>query len=159
MKNFSTNMAKEFLVSGFKQIKLEPTSEVFGYAIKRLDGVPGWLTLFGVRCRDRNAYPRELVDEVASEAGKLAREEILKIVALSRRYGVVLNFIAKVGEASWSQIKSVIETKVARSVTNHAVSTLIRNLVNMSIMLETDGKFAISDELLIEGITEEPLPE
>lgn len=159
MKNFSASMAKDFLVSGFKQIKLEPSLEVLEYAVKRLDGVPGWLTLFGVRCRDRNACSRELVDEVASEAGKLAREEVLKIVALSRRYGVILNFITKVEEASWSQIKSVIETKEARSVTNHAVSTLIRNLVNMGIILETDSKYAISDSLLIEGIREEPLPE
>lgn len=159
MKNFSASMAKEFLVSGFKQIKLEPSLEVLEYVVKRLDGVPGWLTLFGVRCRDRNACSRELVDEVASEAGKLAREEVLKIVALSRRYGVILNFVAKVGEASWSQIKSVVETKEARSVTNHAVSTLIRNLVNMGIMLESDSKYAISDALLIEGIREEPLPE
>jgi len=159
MKNFSAGMAKEFLVSGFKQIKLEPISEVLEYAIKRLDGVPGWLTLFGVRCKDKNVCSGELVDEVASEAGKLAREEVLKIVALSRRYGVILNFIAKVGEASWSQVKSVIETKEERSVTNHAVSTLIRNLANMGVILEADGKYAISDALLIEGIREEPLPE
>jgi AAA+ ATPase superfamily predicted ATPase len=159
MKNFSASMAKEFLVSGFKQIKLEPSSEVLEYAIKRLDGVPGWLTLFGVKCRDRNACSRELVDEVASEAGKLAREEVLKIVAFSRRYGVILNFIAKVGEASWSEIKSVIEMREARSVTNYAVSTLIRNLVNMGVIWKTDSKYAISDALLIEGIREEPLPE
>jgi predicted transcriptional regulator len=65
----------------------------------------------------------------------------------------------KVGEASWSQIKSVVETKEARSVTNHAVSTLIRNLVNMGIICETGGKYAISDALLIEGIRDELLPE
>jgi AAA+ ATPase superfamily predicted ATPase len=159
MRNFSTSMAKEFLLSGFKQIKLEPSSEVLEYAVKRLDGVPGWLTLFGVRCRDRNVCLRELVDEVAFEAGKLAREEVLKIVALSRRYGVILNFLAKVGEASWSQVKSVIETREARSVTNHAVSTLLRNLVNMGIILKIDSKYAISDSLLIEGTREEPLPE
>ena len=99
------------------------------------------------------------MDEVASEAGKLAREEVLKIVALSRRYGVILNFVIKVGEASWSQIKAVIETREARSITNHAVSTLIRNLVNMGIILETDSKYTISDVLLVEGIREEPLPE
>jgi AAA+ ATPase superfamily predicted ATPase len=159
MRNFSASMAKDFLVSGFKQIKLEPNSDVLEYAIKRLDGVPEWLTLFGVRCRDRNLCSKELVDEVASEAGKLAREEVLKIVALSRRYGVILNSVMKVGEASWSQIKSVVETKEARSVTNHAVSTLIRNLVNMGIICETGGKYAISDALLIEGIRDELLPE
>ncbi|MGQ9719021.1 MAG: AAA family ATPase [Nitrososphaerales archaeon] len=159
MKNFSANMAKDFLVMGFGQIKLKPPEEVVDYAVQRLDGVPGWLTLFGVRCRDRNACSREIVDEVASEAGKLAREEIMKIVALSKRYGVILNFLVKVGKASWSQIKSVVETKEARSVTNNAVSTLLKNLANMGIVLETDSKYTIADSLLVEGIREEPLPE
>ncbi|MEM4733270.1 MAG: ATP-binding protein [Candidatus Bathyarchaeia archaeon] len=159
MKNFSASMAKDFLVSGFKQIKLEPSAELLEYAVKRLDGVPGWLTLFGVRCRDRNACSKELVDEVASEAGKLAREEVLKVVALSRRYGATLNFLAKIGAASWSQIKSVIETKEARSITNHAVTTVLRNLCNMGIIMGIDNKYVISDVLLIEGIRQEPLPE
>jgi AAA+ ATPase superfamily predicted ATPase len=159
MKNFSASMAKDFLIEGFRQIKLELHSEVVEYAVQRLDGVPGWLTLFGARCRDRNRCSKELVDEVASEAGKLAREEVMKIVALSRRYGVILNFLAKVGEASWSQIKSVVETKEARSVTNYAISTLLKNLVNMGITLETDGEYTIADSLLIEGIREGPLPE
>ena len=159
MRNFSASMAKEFLVSGFNQIELKFSSDVLGYACRRLGGVPGWLTLFGVRCRDRNACSKEIVDEVASEAGRVAREEVLKIVGLSRRYGVILNSMTRLGEASWSQIKAAIEVREARSVTNHAVSTLIRNLVNMGIMLETDGRYAISDTLLAEGIREEPLPE
>jgi AAA+ ATPase superfamily predicted ATPase len=159
MRRFSSDKATDFLVEGLKQIKLKYSSEVLEYAIKKLDGVPGWLTLFGVRCRDKNEVSKALVDEVASEAGKLAREEAGKIVLLSRRYAVILNFLAKAGEASWSEIKSVIEAKEARSVTNYAVSSLLKNLVNMGIVLENENKYIISDSLLTEGIRETPLPE
>lgn len=159
MKHFSSDTTADFLVEGLKQIKLKYSSEVLEYAIKKLDGVPGWLTLFGVRCRDKNKVSKALVDEVASEAGKLAREEAVKIVLLSRRYAVILNLLAKAGEASWSEIKSVIETKEARSVTNYAVSSLLKNLVNMGIVLENENKYIISDSLLTEGIRETPLPE
>jgi len=159
MKNFSASLAKEFLAKGFRQINLKPDSELLDYAIERLDGVPGWLTLLGVKSQDRNMCSRELVDEVASDAGKLARQEAMKIVAHSRRYGVILNFLAKVQEASWSQIKSRIETREARSTTNHTVSALIKNLVKLGIILEVDHKYTIADSLLVEGIKEEPLPE
>jgi len=159
MKTFATSMAKEFLLEGFRQLGLKPDSEVVEYAVKRLDGVPGWLTLFGVRCREKNLCSRELVDEVASEAGKLAREEVMKIVALSRRYGIILNFLAKMGEASWSKIKSAIETREERRVTNHAVSTLLKNLTKLSIVSKMNNGYTMADPLLLEGIKEDPLPE
>lgn len=159
MKNFSVDMSKDFLVKGFEQIKLDAPSEVLEYAVNRIDGLPGWLTLFGVRCRDKNECSKTLVDEVAAEAGKLSREEILKIVALSRRYAMILNFLAKVAEASWSQIKFAIESKEARSITNHTASTLIKNLSNLGIIKETAGKYTITDVLLLRGIKEDPLPE
>lgn len=159
MNPFSADRANEFLLEGFKQIKLKSPSEVLVYAVKKLGGVPGWLTLFGVRCRDRNTCSIQLVDEVASEAGKLAREEAVKIAALSHRYGVILNFLAKTGEATWSEIKSVIEMKEARTITNYAVSSLLKNLVNMGIILDKESKYAIADPLLKEGVREMLLPE
>ncbi|MGB9740595.1 MAG: AAA family ATPase [Candidatus Bathyarchaeia archaeon] len=159
MKNFPAEMAKEFLAAGFKQIKTKPSAELLAYAVKELDGVPGWLTLFGVRCRDKNSCSKEIVDEVASEAGKLARDEVMKIVTYSQRYGVILNFLSKMGEATWSQIKSAIEIKEGRSITNHTVSTLIRNLTRMSIITEVNGKYTIADSILTRGIKEHPLPE
>ncbi|MGB9854882.1 MAG: AAA family ATPase [Candidatus Bathyarchaeales archaeon] len=159
MKNFTAEMAKEFLTAGFKQIRMKPSAELLAYAVRELDGVPGWLTLFGVRCRDKNSCSKEIVDEVASEAGKLARDEVLKIVNYSGRYGVILNFLCKMSEATWSQIKSAIEIKEGRSITNHTVSMLIRNLTKMSIIIAVNGKYTIADSLLIRGIKEHPLPE
>lgn len=159
MKDFSPTMAKDFLCKGFKQIKLRPSMELLDYTIQRLDGIPGWLTMFGVRCRDMNAYSKEIVDEVATEAGKLARAEVLKIAALSRRYAIILNFLAKVGEASWSQARSVIEAKEKKSASSHVVSTALKNLVNTGILVVNDGKYGIADSVLAYAIKEGPLPE
>ncbi|MEM3731415.1 MAG: ATP-binding protein [Candidatus Bathyarchaeia archaeon] len=159
MKNFSAEMAKEFLAAGFKQIRMKPSAELLEYAVKELDGVPGWLTLFGVRCREKNSCSKEIVDEVASEAGILARDEVMKLITYSRRYGVILNFLSKMGEATWSQIKSAIEIKEGHSITNHTVSTLIRNLTKMSIITVVNGKYTIADSIVTRGIKEHPLPE
>ncbi|MEM2970528.1 MAG: ATP-binding protein [Candidatus Bathyarchaeia archaeon] len=159
MKSFTAEMAKEFLIAGFKQIKMKPSAELLAYAVKELDGVPGWLTLFGVRCREKNSCLKEIVDEIASEAGKLARDEVMKVVTYSRRYGIILNFLCKMGEATWSQIKSAIEIKEGRSITNYTISTLLRNLTKMSIITAVNGKYTIADSILARGIKEHPLPE
>ena len=159
MGNFSASEAEGFLALGFKQIKVAAPSDVIHYAVKKLDGVAGWLTLFGTRCREKRSCSREIVDEVVSEGGRLAREEALKLSMMSRRYGVILNFLAKVGSASWAQIKAVIEAKEEHSITNSAVSNSLNALVKASLVLKANGKYDIADALLVDGIRQERLPE
>lgn len=159
MKTFTPQMSEEFLTVGFEQIKMKPSADLLAYAVQELDGVPGWLTLFGVRCRDKKTCSKEIVDMVASEAGKLSREEVIKMVDYSRRYGMILNFLSKMGEATWSQIKSAIEVTESRSITNSAVTTLIRNLTKIGVIIQKDGKYSIADPILMRGLREEPLPE
>ena len=159
MGNFSASEAEEFLTLGFQQVGLAAPSEVIDYAVRNLDGVAGWLTLFGARCRDKHGCSKEIVDEVVSEGGKLAREEAVKLTVMSRRYGVILNFLAKVGSASWGEIKGVIEAKEKRSVTNSAVSNLLNTLVKVGVVEKADGKYGVVDALLVSGIRREALPE
>lgn len=159
MGNFSASEAEEFLTQGFQQIKMSAPKEVTDYAVQKLDGVAGWLTLLGTRCRDKHTCSKELVDDVVSEGGKLARDEALKLTMISRRYGVTLNFLAKAGSAAWAEIKSVIEAKEKHSITNSAISNLLNTLVKASIISKENGKYSIADALLVNGIRQEPLPE
>jgi len=159
MGNFSACEAEEFLTLGFQQIKVSAPSEVIHYAVQNLDGVTGWLTLFGTRCLDEQSCSRKIVNEVVSEGGKLARAEALKLTTVSSRYGVILNFLAKVSSASWAQIKAVIETKEKHSVTNSAVSNLLNTLVRTGIVSKANGKYDIIDALLVDGVRKEALPE
>jgi polyhydroxyalkanoate synthesis regulator phasin len=159
MGNFSASQAEEFLILGFKQIGVTAPSEVVDYAVRNLDGVVGWLTLFGTRCRDKNTCSRVIVDEVVSEGGKLAREEALKLAVMSRRYGVILNFLAKAGSASWVQVKAIIEAKEKHTVTNSTVSNLLNTLVKTGLALKTNGKYSVVDALLVNGIRQDALPE
>ena len=159
MGNFSVTEAEDFLTKGFQQISVAAASELIQYAVKSLDGVAGWLTLFGTRCRDKRDCSKEIVDEVVSEAGRLARDEALKLTMASKRYGVILNFLARIDSASWAQIKGVIEAKEGHSVTNAAVSNLLSTLVKASVVEKANGKYAIVDTLLANGIREEALPD
>jgi len=159
MGNFSSKEAEEFLTLGFKQIDMTSPSKVIRYAVQKLDGVAGWLTLFGTRCRDRRSCSIEVVDEVVSEGGKLARSEALRLAAVSKRYGIILNFLARVGSASWSQVKAVIEAKEKHSLTHSAVSNSLSTLVRASVVSKTNGQYRIADALLAVGIKEEGLPE
>ncbi|MCD6503856.1 ATP-binding protein [Candidatus Bathyarchaeota archaeon] len=158
MRNFEPDEARAFLETGFQQIMISPSAEVLNYAIQKLNGIVGWLTLFGARCRDHNKCDKNIVDEVVREGGKLARAEALKAAKLSRRYGIVLNFLAKTGAASWTRIKAILEAYENRSLPSSTVTDIINKLVKMSLILKRDEKYVIADPILSYGISQEPLP-
>lgn len=158
MRNFGQDESEEFLITGFNQIGIDPQQKIIEHAIDKLDGIVGWLTLFGARCRDQNGMSAEIVDDVVREGGKLARAEALKMVRYSTRYGVVLNYIAKAKKASWTQVKSIMEAHENRTLPNPTVSDTLSRLVKTSL-IEKNGGYLITDRLLEEGILENPLPE
>jgi len=156
MRNFSENESKEFLRKGFDQINLNPPDAVLDHAVNKLNGTAGWLTLYGARCRDQNEATMNLVDAVVIEGGKLARSEANKIVKYSQRYGVVLNHLANVGTATWTQIKSILEAREGRTLANSTVSAILNKLVKISLV-QKNGAYAIPDPLLIHGLRENPI--
>ncbi|MCK4583174.1 ATP-binding protein [Candidatus Bathyarchaeota archaeon] len=158
MRNFERDESERFLKAGFQQIGVTPRQGVIEYAVESLDGVVGWLTLFGTRCRDHKDSSSEIVDAVVMEGGKLARAEALKIVKYSPRYAVVLNHLAKAKKATWSQIKSILEARENRALPSPSVSDILNKLVKTGLV-EKDGEYSIPDRLLEKGILESPLPE
>jgi hypothetical protein len=158
IRNFEESESKHFLITGFAQIETKIQEEVLGYAVEKLNGTVGWLTSFGARCRENQEATKAQVDMVASEGGKLARSEAEKIAQYSRRYSVVLNYLAAAKEASWSQIKSIMEAHENRSLTNSTVSDILNKLVKASL-IEKNDEYSISDPLLKHGLLENPLPE
>lgn len=148
-----------FLTEGFRQIGMKTTEDVVKYTVKKLDGVAGWLTLFGAKCRDAKTCTIGVVDGLMSEAGRLARQEALGLASLSSRYCVVLNYLATVERASWKEIKGKLEAKEERSLPNPTVTDITTGLVKMNFVEKTDDFYALEDPLLRAGLKEDPLPE
>lgn len=159
MRNFKKEETKAFLQAGFKQINIPCTDEIIEYTTKKLNGVVGWLTLFGAKCRDEGKCSKEIVDEALDEGGKLARAEALKIVKYSPRYGIILNFLSKVEKANWTKIKTALEIYEKRSLPSSTFTDLLNRLVKTSLIEKENGEYRIADPLLAHGIKKEPFPE
>jgi uncharacterized protein len=157
MSNFTPEQSKSFLMTGFKQVDIECSDEIVNYAVQKLDGIVGWLTLLGVKSRESNTCSKFMVDEVLDTGGKLARSEALRIVRFSRRYGVILNFLANAGENKWSKIKSAVELDENRKLTNASITDLLNRLVKTSLIVKENGSYRIADPLLTHGVIKEPL--
>ncbi len=159
MSSLSPEYSRRFLISGFKQSKLKCPDETLLYAIEKMGGIIGWLTQYGAKCSEEGICSRELVDEVVRDGGRLARSEVVRLNEWSPRYSAILNRLAVTPGASWGSIKGELETREGRALTNHAVTSLLEKLENLSFVVKTDGGYAIADPILREGIMAEKLPD
>lgn len=159
MRNLTPEESKRFLKVGFKQVGISCSNEVIEYAVEQLNGVVGWLTLFGAKCRDMKKCSKETIDEAVDEAGRLARAEALKIVKFSSRYGVILNFLSKVEKANWAKIKALLEAHEKRSLPSSTFTEKLNRLVKTSLVEKENGEYHIADPLLAHGILKNPFKE
>jgi len=159
MRNFTPEEAKTFLKTGFKQVKIPCPQEIIEYAVQKLDGVAGWLTLFGAKSRDTKTCTKQTVDDTLDEGGKLARAEALKLVKFSKRYGVILNYLATTKKANWTKIKRTLEAHEKRSLPSSSFTEALNKLVKTSLVEKQNNQYHIADPLLSHGITEEPFKE
>ena len=139
---FSREQALDFLKRGFKEAGAkQPDLEK---VVNVLDGLIGWLTLYGHTCVSNEKAELEWFLKMAA---KLAAEESKKILRWSDRYQVVLRAIAS-GALKWSEIYERTSMKLG-PISKSDLTYLLDNLVKFGYLerLE-DGSFIIPDPVI-----------
>jgi len=159
LRPFTREESLDFLNAGFQQIGLNPSPKTLEKATDALDGIVGWLTLYGTRCREAKEADEAILEQVISEGGKLARAEAKKITKYSNRYAVTLNHLARAQKATWTQIKSIMEAREGRTLPNPTATDILNKLVKTGLVEKDNGTYSIPDPLLANAILEDPLQE
>ena len=139
---FSREQAVDFLRRGFKEagVKQPDLEEV----VETLDGLIGWLTLYG---HTRVSEGKAELEWFLKTAAKLAAEESKKILRWSDRYQAVLGAIAG-GAFKWSDIYERTSVKLG-PISKSDLTYLLDSLVKFGYLerLE-DGSFVIPDPVI-----------
>ncbi len=115
--------------------------------VEKLDGIPGWLTLYGYYRGVKKLDHRATLDKVFSEGSKLVLSELEKIIEPSRdRYLAILEAIVH-GATTWKQIKTYIMYKTG-PITDKRFTELLKKLVKYSIVEKKDNEYRIIDPLV-----------
>lgn len=139
---FSREHAMDFLKKGFKEagVKQSDIEEV----VDALDGLIGWLTLYGHTCISEG---KAGLEQFLKMAAKLAAEESKKILRWSDRYQAVLRTVAS-GALRWSEIYERTSVRLG-PISKSDLTYLLNNLVRYGYLerLE-DGSFIIPDPVV-----------
>lgn len=132
VSRFTKEQAVDYLMKGFKESGMTPNTEHIEAIVDNLDGIVGWLTLYGyMAVNEKN--PQLPYQIFAEKAFKLIKSELDKIVRRSRYYKLILKAIA-LGNTTWSEIKEYVEYKLKREINDATLYRYLKKLAKLSII-------------------------
>jgi len=145
MKPFDKKTSIEFLKYGFNEAKVEIDEEEIKKAVEILDGVPGWLVIFGVEYL-KNGNFEKAIQRTFEIARGLVVGELKELKKRSPRYVEILKSIA-LGYNRWSLIRDYLKVR-GDNISDPRLYALIENLKKMSWIVEEDERYKIADPVV-----------
>ena len=146
LKRFERHQSLDFLRKGFEEIELRVRDEELEEAVDELDGIVGWLTLYGYN-RYLGLSHREALRRLKEDAKKLIMSEFSKLKELSPRYELTMRAVAN-GRYRWKEIKETVEILEGRRIDDKNFSNILNNLVRYGYLEKTVEGYFIPDPLV-----------
>ncbi|WP_292000353.1 ATP-binding protein [Caldivirga sp.] len=144
---FSRELSIDFLRAGFKELNVEVSDTELAEVYDKVDGVIGWLTLYGYLRGMVGLNHGDALSRVFEEGSKLVIDELSELIRPARaRYLAILGAVAH-GLDTWSEIKRYVEVKVG-SISDVRFNELLRNLVRYGYLAKINDKYIIPDPMV-----------
>lgn len=144
LKPFSSEQSVEFLRRGFEEVK-EKIDFDLKEVVQQIDGIAGYLVLFGVKYLETKDKQRAL-EEVFHTVRNLFEKEIEELRERSPRYPLILKQIAN-GMNSWIAIKNVLHGR-GDFIVDSRLYSLLETLEKMSLIEKTPEGYKIVDPVM-----------
>ncbi|MEM3895862.1 MAG: ATP-binding protein [Archaeoglobaceae archaeon] len=148
VERFSKEKSLEFLEAGFSEVGMSVSMEEIEKAVEILDGIPGWLTLYGYMAVRKNNI--KVLDQVVDEAVKIAAKELSNLIKGSRLYEHVLKAMA-MGYRNWKNIGYFVESRLGRPVYDKSLYEILQKLIAASIIEKRGTEYDFLDPIYREA--------
>ncbi|WP_297068348.1 ATP-binding protein [Thermococcus sp.] len=146
LNRFERHQSLDFLRNGFEEIGLKVRGEELEEAVDELDGIVGWLTLYGYN-RYLGLPHTGALRKLKEDAKKLILSEFSKLKKLSSRYELVIRAVAN-GRHRWRKIKEAVELLEDGRIDDKNFSNILNNLVRYGYLKKTVEGYFIPDPLV-----------
>jgi AAA+ ATPase superfamily predicted ATPase len=147
LKPFAEDAALNFLRAGFKECELKVEERCLKEAVERLDGIPGWLTLYGNLVAIQRLEHEKALEQAICEGQKIVRDELEHFLERRDKDAYLTVLKAITSPASWSEIRRALEQRKG-SVNDATVHNILENLKASMLIQEENGLYRIVDPML-----------
>ena len=150
LKPFSVEVAKSFLRKGFGEYGVPVEEWMIDEAVERLNGVPGWLTLYGNNVAVRGMPHKKALEETVSEGVKIVKDELEYFLEGRDKILYMAALKAAAIRARWSMVKGAMEAAKGFPINDATVYKVLKNLKAAMLIEEHEKTYTIRDPLLRE---------
>ena len=150
LRPFNDELSREFLKRGFNELGIR--FNAFDAVVNRLDGVVGWLTLFGNYHGIRGLGVDEALREAINEGTKIMVSEIehfLEDKVNKALYLAILSALRIVNR--WKDIKFAVAARLSREFSDRELLNALNALINYNFVTKVrEGEYRLADPILRE---------
>jgi AAA+ ATPase superfamily predicted ATPase len=148
LQPFDKKTAREFLKKGLQEYNEPLDQGLIDQAVERLDGIPGWLTLYGNNVAvTKHSHLRALEDTI-SEGTKIVKDELEHFLEGRDRSLYLASLKAAATSARWKELRGAIETAKGSAVNDATVRNILENLKAAMLINEEEGAYRVGDPML-----------
>lgn len=152
LSKFTKEQSIDFLKKGFSELGIKVKGEEIEETVERLNGLVGWLSLYGYYRVTYGLSHAETLSRVEEEAVNLLSDELDKLVRYSPRRYVAILWAISLGLKSWSTIKHFVEGVVGH-IPDNKFNKLLQNLIKYGFVEKTENlEYKVIDPLLPKAI-------
>ncbi|WP_338604724.1 ATP-binding protein [Sulfolobus tengchongensis] len=148
LKPFNEETSLSFLKKGMEEVNVEFTH--YEETVEKLDGIAGWLTLFGNLYAIRKINFNDALSQTVNEGKKIMIDEFNHFLSTKKNkelYCAIMEVLKVVNK--WKEIKNGVEIKIGK-IDDKEFSNALKNLVNFNFVTKEGEKYEITDPILKE---------
>jgi AAA+ ATPase superfamily predicted ATPase len=138
----------DFLERGFQESGVSKSSDELSDAVDQLDGIIGWLTLYGfysLKMEHKAALSKTL-----KMGTKLIKEEFSRFLSLRlaarARYDMIMKAVCR-GYSSWSEVRNYLSAN-GELVSDPQLANFLAALQDYGFVTKEDGKYFPADPIV-----------
>lgn len=148
LQPFKRKRATDFLKKGFAEYRVTVREELINEAVERLDGIPGWLTLYGNNVAVRRLPHQKALEETVSEGVKIVKDELEHFLDGRDKVAFLAALKAAATSARWKEIKGAVETRKGYAVNDATVYNILESLKAAMLINEREKVYRVNDPML-----------
>ena len=149
-RTLEAEKSAEFLRMGFKEVGKQVSDAEITNAVQQLDGILGWLTVFGNIASSSDA--KTALRKAVGDGARLAYSEFETFLgsrqSAKKRYTSLLRIVAEKKEVGWAELKNALQIELKESISDPQFSNYLNALVDYGFVLHVEGGYSIPDPLL-----------
>ncbi|MFH1094678.1 MAG: ATP-binding protein [Candidatus Micrarchaeota archaeon] len=150
VERLDKNRAMDFLRSGFAQIRINITDSELEEAISELDGLIGWLTLYGYEKGVRKNA--DALKKTSTNAAQIVATELVHFFKNRKNKKLYLSILRNTDGTAWEELMNKSSKDYGKKLNNNSFASALANLVSYSFVEKKDQKYYLSDPLLKKAI-------